>query len=64
MAAVHGVTGLTEDEILWDLPLSKGFAYLHAALARDGVDMKWPGDESDMELARVRDFIRKKAWRN
>jgi hypothetical protein len=41
------VTGLTEDEILWDLPLSRGMAYLHAALAREGVEMRWESAEQD-----------------
>lgn len=41
------MTGLSEDEILWDLPLSRGMAYLHAALAREGVEMRWEGAEQD-----------------
>lgn len=44
MAHVHAVTGLTEDVILWELPLSRGMAYLHASLCQQGVDMRWGGE--------------------
>ena len=63
MAAVHSVTGLTEDEILWDLPLSRGQAYLHAALTREGTAMRWPG-EDEAELDQLKAFIRAKPWRH
>jgi len=41
---------LNEDEILWDLPLSRGMAYMHAALAREGVEMRWGGDSEPDEI--------------
>ena len=29
MSLVRPITGLTEQEILWELPLARGLAYLH-----------------------------------
>jgi diadenosine tetraphosphate (Ap4A) HIT family hydrolase len=47
VACVRPITGLSETEILWDLPLSRGYAYMHAALAREGVEMRFSGDPDD-----------------
>jgi hypothetical protein len=47
VACVRPITGLSETEILWDLPLSRGYAYMHAALAREGVEMRFSCDPDD-----------------
>lgn len=49
VATVHSVTGLTEDAILWELPLARGMAYLHAALCREGAEMRWSGEQEQNE---------------
>jgi len=36
-------TGWTEEFIRWELPLSRGYAYYHAARLLDGERMTWPG---------------------
>jgi len=36
-------TGWTEDYIRWWLPLSRGWAYYHAARLLDGEAMRFPG---------------------
>lgn len=65
VACVHRVTGLNEDAILWELPMSRGYAYQHAHLTREGVDMKWSGEDAqpDATMQRALDMIRNKPWR-
>lgn len=36
-------TGWKEKKIRWKLPLSKGWAYFHAAMLLDGIPMTFPG---------------------
>jgi hypothetical protein len=39
---VHSVTGLSPFQIKWELPLSEGHAYCHAAAIAKGCRMVWP----------------------
>jgi hypothetical protein len=49
-------TGWTEQHIRWDLPLSRGYAYFHAARLMEGDKTQWPGQTAPVEewLATVR----------
>ena len=55
------MTGLSETEILWELPLCRGMAYMHASLCMDGVDMQFSGaSEEDDTMEKVRALIRRR----
>lgn len=53
---------MTEMEILWDLPLSRGLAYLHYSLLKDGVETCWPAHTQieDETMTKALDLIRKR----
>ena len=40
--SIAAKTGWTEHFILWDLPLSRGYAYMHTIAIMDGCDTQWP----------------------
>ena len=42
-------TGWTEECILWQLPLSRGYAYYHTARLMEGELTQWPGQTSATE---------------
>lgn len=42
MAVIARGTGWTEDYIRWQLPLSRGRAYVHALRLMEGESMLWP----------------------
>lgn len=44
------MTGMTEEQILWELPLSRGLAYMHAALVMHGTEMVWGGEKQEDEI--------------
>ncbi len=54
---VHPVTGMSEEEILWELPLARGMAYFHAAMLKNGVDCKWFSAEEDDVMKKARALI-------
>jgi hypothetical protein len=43
---VSKATGLTMNQIEWQLPLAKGWAFFHAQRLLDGELMTWPTTES------------------
>ena len=49
-------------EVLWDLPLSRGLAYLHYSLLKDGVEMCWPEhtQAKDDTMTKALELIRKR----
>lgn len=51
---------MSEAEILWELPLSRGYAYMHAALAREGIEMRFSADagQEDEVIARARAMLK------
>jgi hypothetical protein len=53
-------TGWTEDFIRHQLPLSRGFAYYHAARLLEGERCRWPGQGGPVSrwLRGVRDRLR------
>ena len=57
------MTGLPEDVILWELPLNRGMAYMHASMTREGVDMRWGDEEPDDVTAKAMELARSKPWR-
>ena len=58
------MTGMTEDEILWDLPLSRGLAYMHVSFVLQGTQTQWPhNDSSSEEMDNVKKMLRDKPWR-
>lgn len=62
---VRPLTGLSETEVLWELPLCRGMAYFHAAMVQSGTDTKWLGEEGEDEsMKAVRTLLREKPWRN
>ena len=40
-------TGWAEDFLRWRLPLSRGWAYWHAAVLQSGTPTRWPGEVND-----------------
>lgn len=54
-------TGWTEDFIRHHLPLSRGWAYYHAARLIEGEKCRWPGKKSTMStyLDSVRSWVHK-----
>jgi len=59
------MTGMSEEQILWELPLCRGMAYMHAALLFHGNDTQWPGDDdADDMIKQVRERIKRKPWRH
>jgi hypothetical protein len=58
---VHPITGMSEQDILWELPLARGMAYFHAAMLKNGVDCRWFGQEDEI-MARARELIQSKPW--
>ena len=46
MLVIASKTGWSEDFIRWQLPLSRGWAYYHAARAMEGERCRWPGRRS------------------
>lgn len=42
-------TGWTEEFIRWRLPLSRGYAYFHAARLMEGEDTFWPAASDPVE---------------
>jgi hypothetical protein len=58
------MTGMSEDEILWDLPLARGLAYMHVSFVLQGTQTQWPRDEADNdEMTNVRKMLQEKPWR-
>jgi hypothetical protein len=55
-------TGWPEHYIRWELPLSRGFAYYHAARVLEGERCRWPGQPSAVGkwVNDVRAWVRKK----
>jgi hypothetical protein len=53
---------MTEMEVLWDLPLSRGLAYLHYAMMREGIETRWPAhtQTEDETMTKAFDLIRKR----
>ena len=53
-------TGWAEPFIRWQLPLSRGYAYFHAARLMEGDKTEWPGQTAVLEdwLHEVRDWAR------
>jgi len=53
-------TGWSEDHIRHALPLSRGWAYYHAARVLDGERCRWPGRPSAISrhLDKVIDWVR------
>ena len=56
MLLIGSMTGMTEEHILWELPLCRGYAYMHAALIQCGNELRWCGDdqEEDEIMARAK----------
>ena len=54
---VHPVTGMSEEQILWELPLARGMAYFHAAMLKNGVDCHWFATEEDETIKKARQLI-------
>lgn len=56
---------MTEEEILWELPLCRGLAYMHAAMVMHGNEMTWSGEaaEEDEIMKRARQMMESKPWR-
>ena len=50
MLLIGAMTGMTEESILWDLPLCRGLAYMHAAMIMHGNEMRWCGDREEDEI--------------
>ncbi len=50
-------TGWPEDFLRWRLPLSRGWAYWHAAAIREGIRCRWPAEACDW-WARVAPLFR------
>ncbi len=46
MIVLASKTGWTEDFIRWHLPLTRGWAYYHAARVMEGERCRWPGRPS------------------
>ena len=61
---VRPITGMSEEEVLWELPLCRGMAYFHAAMLKNGVDCQWGSQEDDDTMRRVKELIASKPWRN
>jgi hypothetical protein len=58
------MTGLDEDSILWDLPLSRGLAYMHVSYLMQGNETQWPSDgRESLAMAGVRKMLKDKPWR-
>jgi hypothetical protein len=54
---------MTEEEVLWELPLNRGLAYFHAAMCQNGAECQWLGQTVSTEMQEVMDFIERKPWR-
>ena len=50
-------TGWGEDFILWELPMSRGVQYQHAALYANGAKVVPTGEALEKELAEAKDEI-------
>lgn len=62
MSLVRPITGLTEQEILWELPLARGLAYLHMALIQQGIETQWVGHDmmEDETIKNAMDYIQRR----
>jgi hypothetical protein len=49
-------------EVLWELPLSRGLAYLHYAILKDGIETRWPAhtQTEDETMTKAFNLIRKR----
>ena len=58
---VASKTGWSEEFIRHQLPLSRGWAYYHAARVLEGERCRWPGRDSSISkhVDNVREWVRK-----
>jgi hypothetical protein len=47
VALVAPLLNMTEEQVLWDLPLCRGLAYWHQALLLAGNTMEFPGESDE-----------------
>ena len=56
---------MSERDVLWNLPLCRGLAYMHAAMIMNGNEMIWSKEsEEDETMKKAMEMIRDKPWRN
>lgn len=48
VVVIASKTGWTEHFIRWELPLTRGYAYFHAARVLEGEHCRWPGRRSSV----------------
>jgi hypothetical protein len=62
VSLVRPITGLTEQEVLWELPLCRGLAYLHMALVKEGIETQWVGHDmmEDETIKNAMDYIQRR----
>lgn len=57
---VAPLLNMSEEEVLWELPLCRGMAYWHHALVVAGNTMEFPGDdENDPGISGAREILKR-----